>query len=231
MSVLLLDTTSRVSWTNLFSTVIFTLDCIVFIKMINVSFAGGLSHISSQNLKTGLCVLIPILSVEQFIASVLIAPKNSRGESTTAMLGIKMYLGGICVQELLVTYVFVLAMVLHKRQTKREAQSPALPPNWHSTSYALLLSLGCIWSRIAYRLVELSGLFTGYLTMLVHNEVFFYAFECLPVLAALAIWTVLDVRDLPGQCPVDTTSSSAYVYHEVGADSEDTGPINLSRCS
>jgi hypothetical protein len=180
--------------------------------------------ITRKALSRGLIVIVPLLALEQLVASILIAPKrhpsSSRNTTDHAMLGLQLYLGGIGIQEVVVVYTLALAIILLRKSKDRENQSArrmTMDP-WtkqRSISYALIFSLVALSTRIAYRLVELSGIFTGYLHFLAHNEVFFYTLECLPVLAALGVWTVVNTDALLDEHGSRSSSVAAYDYHEL----------------
>jgi hypothetical protein len=203
----------------------------------NENFIG----LTPQILSWILAVVLPILTLEQFIASILIAPKHkssaSRKSPTTAILGLKLYLLGIGIQELLVGCTIILAAKINMKigRSKTEHQhiksSGDMPLKWRSISHALLFSLAAIAIRIAYRLVELSGIFTRYLLVLMHNEVFFYTLECLPVLAALGIWMLVNTQDLLNEQLLHSAPGDAYSYHEVGREHLDGEAIPLERGS
>lgn len=213
---------------------IFALDCTVLARLVTTychhqTIVGVTGHVLGR----ALLVTIPFLAIEQLIASILIAPKHQSSppdtSSSTAVLGLKLYLGGLGVQEIIVIYVSVITILLYKKvrneamdlRAKTTGISNQLSNKWRSTFYSLIFSLATINTRIAYRLVELSGIFTGYLQVLMHNEIYFYALECLPVLAALGVWTVVGFEDVVDR---RTTSVAAYTYHEIsGETAEDEG--------
>jgi hypothetical protein len=210
-------------------TVAFAFDCIVLTGLTRaISSEGESARITDTTLTRGLVVVVPFLVVEQVVASMPIAPKHRPSSSNqhhdTAMLGLQLYLVGIGIQEVIAAYTFALAVILHRRLTTTEVKGQHTTvidlPNhaltrWRSLSCTLLLSLGAIFTRIAYRLVELSGLFTGFLLGLAHYEVFFYTFECLPVLAALGVWAIVDTEGLLDHGPSIGTLTGPYSYHEV----------------
>jgi hypothetical protein len=223
-------------------TVVFAFDCIVFMHM-TAAFSpddhpvGFIPH----TLSWILAVVVPLLTLEQSIASVLIAPKHKsttdRKSPETAMLGLKLYLIGIGIQELLVGCTIVLAVKTNRNignskgeHTPRKSFDQ-VSPTWRSISYALLFSLAALATRIAYRLVELSGIFTGYLLVLMHNEVFFYTLECLPVLAALGVWTCVDTQSLSDEQSSNCAPGDAYSYHEVDGELVNGETILLERGS
>jgi hypothetical protein len=81
-------------------TVIFAFDCIVFMRMTAAFSPNNHSIGFTPNILSWiLAVVVPLLTLEQFIASVLIAPKHKsstdRKSPDTAMLGLKLYLIGI----------------------------------------------------------------------------------------------------------------------------------------
>jgi hypothetical protein len=209
--------------------VVFAFDCVILNKMMRAPFPDAKPMgVTCKALSCGLLVVIPLLAVEQLIASVLIAPKHrpssSRNSSNNTMFGLQLYLGGIGVQGLIVVYTLVLAVIILRKPKDREIQSArtttTVPsslawtrPRW--TSYALVFSLGALLTRIVYRLVELSGFFTGYLLFLAHHEIFFYTLECLPVSAALGIWPILNTEVLINDQPSCSSPVGAYSYHEL----------------
>lgn len=218
---------------------LFAFDCAVLSMLMRVFVPGAPFGISHRGLARGLAVAVAALAVEQLIASVLIAPKNPKGFNDTALLGLKLYVVGIGIQAVIVVYALALAATCHRNlQNSKGAQDPRAmmtssqdqpSAQWRSASYALLFSLGAILTRTAYRLVELSGLLVGRFQVLAHHEVFFYTLECLPVLAALAVWVVTDARGVLDQCPSAGTSAAAYSYHAVSEGLADRESLRLSR--
>jgi len=211
-------------------------DCIVLIRLMRASCSDEMPvGVTEQALSRCLLVILPLLAIEQLIASLLIVPKHqpsySRGASDTAMLGLRLYLVGIGIQEVIVVYTSALTVILHRSLTNREVEknqttttdpSDQASKRWRSILHALLFSLGAISTRIFYRLVELSGFFTGYLLVLAHNEVFFYTFECLPVLTALGVWAMVDTEDLLGEQTLESTPVGDYRYYRVSRELVDT---------
>lgn len=179
-----------------------------------------------------LLVTIPGLVVEQLVASVLIVPKHSsssRSSPSTAMLGLKLYLAGLGVQKVLVVYMSAVTFVLIGRlkaedivgsRTKTTAVQSQTSTKWPLTMWPLIFSFAAIATRVAYRIVELSGVVTGHLLVLMHHEVFFYAFECLPVLAVLGVWAILGFEGLPDHPHLNTRSSGPYLYQEIHGELE-----------
>ena len=177
--------------------------------------------VTSKTLSRALFIIVPILTIEQLIASILIAPKRRplvlRKSTDHAMLGLQLYLGGIGVQELVVVFTLVLAVILLRKSKDRESRRTTEPSGqaWRSMPYALVFSLITLLTRIAYRLIELSGFFTGYMTFLAHHEIFFYTLECLPVLAALGVWTIVNMEVLLDEDPASGSLTGRYDYHEL----------------
>ncbi|KAH7070242.1 hypothetical protein FB567DRAFT_216965 [Paraphoma chrysanthemicola] len=225
----------------------FALDCILLLRMTTTILPNeNLAGVKVQDISRCLFIVIPLLAVEQLIASILIAPKHrpspSRQDTSTAILGLKLYLVGIGIQGIIVISTIFLALVLHRRNRDREIETYEVKERessddcrslhtWRLAVYALLFSLAAIATRITYRLVELSGIFTGYLPVLIHKEIFFYTLECLPVLAAVGVWTCVD-----GSCLEDWSSTSTAVgadgYHEISGELADDdlvvlGPVNV----
>ncbi|KAF9729580.1 hypothetical protein PMIN03_006334 [Paraphaeosphaeria minitans] len=220
---------------------IFLLDCTVLTRIVTASCQDEkIVGVTGQVLSRALLLTIPLLAIEQLTASVFIAPKHrvssSGSGSSTAMLGLKLYLVGIGVQEVLVVYVSIIAVSLFKKLGANEAadlrakmtDGLSQPSNrWRSTMYSLIFSLAAIGIRIAYRLIELSGIFTGYLLVLMQNEIFFYTLECLPVLAALGVWTVVGFEDMIDN--LDTMPVGTHIYHELSGVPEEGHSVPLER--
>jgi hypothetical protein len=198
--------------------------------------------ITNDVLSQALKFTMPLLAIEQFVASVLIAPKQQSSypgsSSSTAVLGLELYLAGIAVQEIIVVYIFILAILVYKRfrdsevefsNVKTTAASSKASKRWCSTFYALFFSVAAIWTRIAYRLIELSGVFTGYLLVLMHNEVYFYTLECLPILAAVGVWLVAGSEGLLYQGSLDAVPTGAYTYHEVSGELAEDHVVLVAR--
>jgi hypothetical protein len=181
----------------------------------NVKLLG----ITPKTLFRGLIVAIPLLAVEQLCASMLIAPKHrpSHFNNTPnhAMLGVQLYLVGIGLQGLLMVYALALTVALQKKDAGRDTKDPQ-----HTiTTYTLIISLVSLLMRTVYRLVELSAFFTGYMQFLAHSEVYFYAFECMPVLTALGIWMLMGSNEIF----LGSSSRGVYGYQELrmsGVDDE-----------
>jgi hypothetical protein len=131
------------------------------------------------------------------------------------MLGVQFYLVGIGLQGLVMVYVLALTVALQKKDDGRDTKRFQ-----HTTiTYTLIISLVALLMRTAYRLVELSAFSTGYLQFLAHCEVYFYAFECMPVLTALGIWMLVGSTEVF----LGSSTRGAYGYHELrmsGGDDE-----------
>lgn len=176
---------------------------------------GGLTRPALMRL---LIIVIPLVSLEQFIAAVLIAPKHRPTAETgweatnTGLLGVKLYLVGLAVQECLMLYTILPAAQLYRILRTGEGSSGRrrLLQTFNFSQTAILL-------RTTYRLVELSSFATGWLQFLARSEVYFYLLECLPVLVGLGVWTVVGVdRVLDGQ------ASGKYLDQELD---EETVPL------
>jgi hypothetical protein len=220
------------------------LSTVIFAFTYNILFRTGkaffrpdqrLPAFVNRHLERGLFFGLTLLAVEQLLASVLIAPKRipspGHPSSTTARLGLKIYLVGLAIQQLLTTYVTILVYTVHKalsRGRQKTFWSPAswsiwrpmriynvansvssTEEEWRDITRSLLFTLFALTIRTVYRLVELSTFFTGWFSFLAHYEVFFYMLECLPVLAALGVWTMVDLEGL-GSLMEDST----FVWEE-----------------
>lgn len=177
--------------------------------MWTLSDVEALSGLTREALRRSLAVVITLLAVEQLAASVLIAPKGN--SSDHAMLGVELYLGGIGLQGLVMITTLALAIALRKKLTDRANKSSRPVTILVSLTFSLVFLL----VRTTYRLFELSAFFTGHLQFLAHSEVYFYAFECLPVLIALGIWLFVEVDELSAYPPDDN-----HTYHELHVEPE-----------
>jgi hypothetical protein len=140
--------------------------------------------------------VITPLSIEQLVASVMIAPKHRKSFSdhlpNHAMLGVELYLGGIGLQFLVMVYSLVLTIALQRKITDRDVKGRQRITVLTISMFSLISLL----ARTTYRLIELSSFSTGYLLFLAHSEVYFYTFECSPVLIALGICLFVGIDDL-----------------------------------
>ncbi|OAG00048.1 uncharacterized protein CC84DRAFT_1209746 [Paraphaeosphaeria sporulosa] len=213
---------------------IFALDCIVLTRLMTAYCQDGkVVGVTGRFLARALLITIPLTAIEQLVASILIAPKHRASSpgrsSSTAILGLKLYLIGIGIQEVLVVYALIIAILVSMKfgdnetvetRAKMTHTSSQLLKKWRSMMYALIFSLTAIGARIAYRLIELSGVFTGYLLVLMHNEIFFYSLDCLPALAALGIWAIVGFEDVLDHPSLNTMPIGAYAYHELNLELE-----------
>ena len=223
----------------------FALSCIFFTRLLvtlpppDETSAG----ISSPTLYVFM-ITFPPLTLVFLIAAILIAPKHlpspERGPpSSTAMLGIKLYLGGLGIQFIMLLAALILATLLHKKtienrpppslQMERAETGGEQGKKLRKVSYALLFSLLAIDTRTVYRLVELSAFFTGFAKDLAHHEVYFYALECAPVLAAVGVWTVVDTQCLFLEGSDVTRTRPEYVYQEVSGEEREEGDVLLTK--
>lgn len=167
--------------------------------------------LGGQVLERSLALAIILLSIEQLVASVMIAPKHRKSFSVhspnNAMFGVELYLGGIGVQFLVMVYTLALTIALHKKITDRDTRGRQRI----TVLTILMFSLVSLLARTIYRLIELSSFSTGYLLFLAHSEVYFYACDCSPVLIALGIWLVARIDDLS----TDYLPDNCYNYQEL----------------
>lgn len=150
------------------------------------------------------------------------------------MLGLKLYLIGIGIQEAIVVYTLALAVVIQRGLKTEGINHPTATKasdqrliRLFPISYGLFFSIGAISIRNAYRLIELSAVFTGYLLALMHNEIFFYTLECFPTLAALGVWLIVDTEGLLNHASADSRPGIAYRYHEIGGEAADDDAVPL----
>lgn len=185
--------------------VIFAFDCSLLARITKaLSASAPRSGLTGKILERSLVVALAFLAIEQLVASVLIAPRDrksfSKSSSNHAMLGIELYLGGVGVQFLVMMYTLFRALAVRKKATEQVPRDDRVAKSMKFW----ILSLISLLTRTAYRLVELSSFSTGYLLFLAHSEVYFYAFECLPILVALGIWLlagpdIFETAYLPGE--------------------------------
>lgn len=221
---------------------VFGLNCSIQVATIQTFVpAQKLVGTTSDALAKSFRFAIPLLATEQLVASILIAPKHLPSPalgppSSTAMLGVKLYLFGTGLQQLAMLYALVLALLLHRALSKTPPRKSNLDvehdddesgPDWRPLSRALLFSLAALSTRGLYRLVELSAYFTDFMPFLARHEVFFYALECLPALAALGIWAVVHAeKRLDEGCGRgDSAGAYAYSYHELHGEGAEEGVL------
>ncbi|EGO03666.1 hypothetical protein SERLA73DRAFT_46678, partial [Serpula lacrymans var. lacrymans S7.3] len=106
-------------------------------------------------------------------------------DSTTLMLGVHIYMGGIGLQECFIIFFFGLAVMFHKRMNRGEGLER--PRDWRRLLYVLYATLGLITLRIIYRLVEYSD---GFHSTITESEAFYYCLDALPMFCAIALYNV-----------------------------------------
>ncbi|KAH8597063.1 hypothetical protein B0O99DRAFT_671125 [Bisporella sp. PMI_857] len=166
-------------------------DCLLFVNTVKFYKRDrNIGDITSVAILRVFVISIPLLTIVQLIACAMIVTGNP---PETQQLGIKTYIGTIGIQEALVLCLFGLVIKFWLTMTKANntRRQNHTWPRWQVISFALYFSLGALFLRIGYRMIELSQVFEAN-KKLPHNEIFFYAFEATPVLASLSVWTVIN---------------------------------------
>lgn len=149
-----------------------------------------------------------LLSVQLGACAAIISGNPSRVQ----VAGIWTYIGTLGFQVTLV--LFLLGCILHFYTTMRPLGKLHLSTKSDGSlvlfSFALCLSLGGVFVRIVYRLIELPQVFQPN-TTLPHKEIFFYCFEGGPIFIALAVWNIVPV----GSISQIRSSKKKFKYQEV----------------
>jgi len=164
---------------------------------------------TSQDLLKTLLLSLVSLSGLQLLASASILAGNP---SWLQVIGILAYRILIGIQGCLI--LCMLGCVIHfhlclEGVNKSEAQESTVHC-WSLTLFGLYFSLSAILLRIVYRSVELLQVF-DFNSILPHKEVFFYALESAPTLAAIAVWVIVPINHVGESSQKDV----GYQYQEI----------------
>jgi len=104
--------------------------------------------------------------------------------SSTAMLGIHIYMGGIGFQEACILAFMAIAIRFHINMLQRERLQVILdrPRNWRPLLYTIYVSLALITMRIIFRLVEFAAGLDPAKNPIPYHEAYFLVLDCLPML-------------------------------------------------
>ncbi|KAJ7243549.1 RTA1 domain-containing protein [Mycena rebaudengoi] len=128
-------------------------------------------------------VLLDVVSfVIQLIGGTLAGPLASEAE---VFKGIHLYMGGIGLQQFFI-FIFLGLAVCLQRQLQALERNGTGKKNWRPLLFTLYASLGLITIRIFFRLIEFSAGREKDKNPLPFHEVYFYVFEAVPMLFALA---------------------------------------------
>ena len=181
----------------------------------------------SENIRAIISPVIPwvlwirfpllILAVMQLTTCGLIITGNP---SQIQQLGIKIYIGTISIQEVLVLYLLGSVWFYYSTMTKNTQQLDSGWPQWRIITMSLFLSLSAIFLRIAYRMVELFQVFQAE-SILAHNEVLFYSFEAVPTIISLLVWVFVDIEN------ISQTRKDGHRYWGINGYVEEAIPIMI----
>ncbi|KAF8194801.1 RTA1 like protein-domain-containing protein [Mycena galopus ATCC 62051] len=133
-------------------------------------------------------VMLDVVSfVIQLIGGSLAGPTAPESE---VFKGIHIYMGGIGLQQFFIFIVLALAARLH-RQLQRLERTGTGKTNWRPLLFTLYASLGLITIRIFFRLIEFSAGNEADQNPIPFHEAYFYVFEAVPMLFALAAMNVV----------------------------------------
>ncbi|CRG88169.1 hypothetical protein PISL3812_05196 [Talaromyces islandicus] len=148
-----------------------------------------LAGISAQNYG----VIFVWLDIIAFLVQLAGASITSQTDasSSTIMIGVHIYMGGIGVQELFILIFTFLFVKLHRQMLHRERlgtldmeKANRGPLNWRWVFYGTYVSLGMITIRIIFRLGQYAQGTNPNNPVLTH-EYYEYVFDALPIFTAL----------------------------------------------
>ncbi|KAJ7585078.1 RTA1 domain-containing protein [Mycena floridula] len=121
--------------------------------------------------------------VVQLVGGSLASPTSPESQ---VFKGIHIYMGGIGLQQFFIVVFLVLAVHLHRQLLKLERYGTG-KKNWRPLLFSLYASLILITIRILFRLVEFSAGKEPDKNPIPFHEAYFYVFDAVPMLFALAI--------------------------------------------
>ncbi|KAJ7735329.1 RTA1 like protein-domain-containing protein [Mycena metata] len=133
-------------------------------------------------------VMLDVVSfVIQLVGGSLAGPTAPESE---VFKGIHIYMGGIGLQQFFIFIFLGLAARLH-RQLQALERNGTGKKNWRPLLFTLYASLGLITIRIFFRLIEFSGGKEADKNPLPFHEAYFYVFEAVPMVFALAAMNIV----------------------------------------
>ncbi|KAJ7487272.1 RTA1 like protein-domain-containing protein [Mycena galericulata] len=168
-------------WVNAF-------DYIILGRMIHFFLPShSILGISGSLLGIGFVMMDVVSFVIQLVGGSIAGPTAPESE---VFKGIHIYMGGIGLQQFFIVIFLGLAARLHKQLLALERNGTG-KTNWRPLLYTLYASLGLITIRIIFRLVEFSAGEDADQNPLPFHEAYFYVFEAVPMLFALAAMNVV----------------------------------------
>ncbi|KAJ7307799.1 RTA1 domain protein [Mycena albidolilacea] len=133
-------------------------------------------------------VMLDVVSfVVQLIGGSIAGPTAPESE---VFKGIHIYMGGIGLQQFFIFIFLGLAARLHRQLQSLESNGTG-KKNWRPLLFTLYASLGLITIRIFFRLIEFSAGKEADKNPIPFHEAYFYVFEAIPMLFALAAMNVV----------------------------------------
>ncbi|KAJ7735977.1 RTA1 like protein-domain-containing protein [Mycena metata] len=129
-----------------------------------------------------LSLLFVLLDITAFLMQAGGGSLISSDTPRVALIGIRVYMGGIGLQQLFVLGFVGIVVRFHYKMRGLEGST-----QWRRPLHVMYASLGLITTRIIFRLVEFSQ---GVYTPITEHEAPFYCLEALPMFAALLLWNI-----------------------------------------
>ncbi|KAJ7242162.1 RTA1 like protein-domain-containing protein [Mycena haematopus] len=168
-------------WVNAF-------DYIILGRMVHFFLPSrSILGISGSLLGTIFVLLDVVSFIIQIIGGSIAGPTAPQSE---VFKGIHIYMGGIGLQQFFIFILLGLAAHLHRQLSTLERNGTG-KKNWRPLLFTLYLSLGLITIRIFFRLIEFSAGEEPDKNPLPFHEAYFYVFEAVPMLFALAAMNVV----------------------------------------
>ncbi|KAK2809823.1 hypothetical protein FQN50_003463 [Emmonsiellopsis sp. PD_5] len=136
-----------------------------------------------------LTLIFVLLDIVAFLVQGSSSSLMSSDDLKMVDIGIKIYMGGIALQQLFIILFFILAGRFQHQMNHLELHhtTPTHHP-WRPLLYALYTTLLLITMRIIFRLVEYSG---GLESKIATSEAAFYVLDAAPMLIALVLLNVV----------------------------------------
>ncbi|KAK2784437.1 hypothetical protein FQN52_009018 [Onygenales sp. PD_12] len=139
-----------------------------------------------------LTLIFVLLDIVAFLVQGSSSSLMSSDDLKMVDIGIKIYMGGIALQQLFILLFFILASRFQQQMTHLEQHTThnttITTHPWRRLLYALYATLLLITLRIIFRLVEFSG---GLESKIATSEAAFYVLDAVPMIVALVLLNVV----------------------------------------
>ncbi|MCJ1236349.1 hypothetical protein MMC14_004330 [Varicellaria rhodocarpa] len=133
-----------------------------------------------------MALIFVLLDITAFIVQLGGAFMTTTTDINTENIGLKIYTGGVGLQEAFILFFLSIAVQFHIRI--RASGYVDRLTNWKALLYVLYGTLTLITVRVIFRIVEFAG---GINSSVPHHQVYAYIFDSLPMVCALVLLNIV----------------------------------------